>query len=52
MIETDSRELKSSLRAGAIMFDDVARHEARGLFIDIDYQFYGLLQITDFTGHE
>jgi ribosomal protein S1 len=41
-------KLKKSLKVGEQITGTVIRHEQYGVFVDIGYEFDGLIQITDF----
>jgi ribosomal protein S1 len=41
-------ELKETLEVGAIIVGTILRHEPYGVFVDIGYEYDGLIQITDF----
>ncbi|MCX4030430.1 S1 RNA-binding domain-containing protein [Endozoicomonas sp. SM1973] len=41
-------ELKNILKKGSLIEGVIKKHEAYGVFVDIGYNFEGLIQITDF----
>lgn len=40
-------DLKKALPTDSIVMGSVSRHEALGVFVDIGYEYDGLIQITD-----
>jgi ribosomal protein S1 len=48
MNEISWDKLKESLKVGEQITGTVKRHEQYGVFVDIGYEFDGLIQITDF----
>jgi ribosomal protein S1 len=46
--EMSWEELKGTLNIGDIVIGTIQKHEPYGVFVDIGYQFEGLIQITDF----
>ena len=48
MINATWEELKNTLEIGTIIIGTITRHEPYGVFVDIGYEYDGLIQITDF----
>lgn len=41
-------ELKNTLEVGTLIVGTITRHKPYGVFVDIGYEYDGLIQITDF----
>ena len=48
MIELTWDELKRTLEVGTIIVGTITRHEPYGVFVNIGYEYDGLIQITEF----
>lgn len=41
-------ELKNNLNVGDVVIDTILKHESYGVFVDLGYEYDGIIQITDF----
>jgi len=51
-VETSWEDLKNKIKVGTLLKGIVVEHKPYGIYLDIGYNYRGLIQITDFKDYE